>query len=513
MNSGLQASMRSFERKQRIIAALLFFFMIGLSVIYTYLYRSGQAAESARLITRMLNIQDRREAILTLQAARLDHFRVIRFSSTEPDRSFTLPELADLMPATSPWHSFVYHTIAVPVHIPGQKPAELSFEFNRFTHVPWGILISFIINLLSIPQVHLMKKRIAAQYEKDLEMDKQASRLEIANVVRHNIRTPLSALMRLSDTVNFRNEHEAEVFQSVIEQIRSLVSKLDVTAPAPKKMSSDGLFETIQAAAKEIQMGLDPSIQFKVSIDDSVPSVLVPFVDAEMKSILWNLVNNSVEALQGPGKIHLRARDLGHSIVIEVEDDGKGIPSDILERVTEKGYTFGKVAGTGIGLFHASQCAQEWDGELRVRSTEGVGTTIEIRLPIKGRKKWYTSRIKLGKESTVVVVDDQISIHRLWKMRLDEAGFSGKTLSFYNAQELKSGINGMDLTGMTFLMDYDLLDPQVTGLDLLRTIPATANRYLVTGHFDDPNVRDACEHLRLSLIPKTSLHSLPLVVT
>lgn len=115
-------------------------------------------------------------------------------------------------------------------------------------------------------------------------MDKKSSRLEIANAVRHNIRTPLSALMRLSDTVTFRTEQEAEVFQSVIEQIRSLVSKLDVTAPAAKKTCRDGFFEAVQAAAREIHAGLDPATQFDVSLDDSLPSVLVPFVEAELKS-------------------------------------------------------------------------------------------------------------------------------------------------------------------------------------------------------------------------------------
>lgn len=513
MNSGLQDALKSFEQKQRIVGVLVLLFMIGLSVIYTYLYRSGQAAESARLITRMLHIQDRREAILTLQSARLDHFRVIRFSSAEPDKSFTLPELADLMPASSPWHSFMYHTVTIPVEIPGQKPAELSFEFGRFAYVPWAILISLVVNLLSLPQIHLMRKRIAAQYEKDLELDKQSSRLEIANIVRHNIRTPLSALMRLSDTVNFRNEKEAEVFQSIIEQVRSLVSKLDVASPTSKETIRDGFFETVQAAIQESRAGLDPALRFEVDLDDSLPSVFVPFAEAELKSVIGNLVNNAVEALRGPGTIHLRARDLGHSVVLEIEDDGPGIPAHLLASVMKKGFTFGKPNGTGIGLFHASQCAREWGGELRIRSTPGVGTTVEIQLPIQGRHSWYTPRIKLEKNSTVIVVDDQISVHRLWKMRLDEAGFAGKVFFFLGARELRDGIDGMELNGVNFLMDHDLLDSGTTGLDLLKEVPAGAHRYLVTNRFDDSSVRGACEREGLALIPKTSLHLLPLVLT
>lgn len=509
MNSKLREGLKSFERKQRAVTVLMLLFMIGISVIYTYHYRSGQAGESARLITRMLQIQDHREAIVTLQAARLDHFHVIRFSS--PEHSFVLPELAGMMPH-SPWHSLIYQEITIPIQVSGRELASVSFVFNRFAYAGWAILIFLLVNLISLPQIHLMKKRIATQYEKELEMDKQSSRLEIAGIVRHNIRTPLSALIRLADTVKFRDEQEAAVFQSVIEQIRSLVSKLDVATPADRNMSRDGLFDTIQTAIQEVRAALDPAVGFEVSLDDSLPSVLVPFTGAEMKSIIGNLVNNSVEAMNGPGKISLRLRDMGHSVVLEIEDNGQGIPAGLLGQVMEKGFTFGKANGTGIGLFHASQCVREWGGEIQIRSVEGTGTTVEIRLPITGRHSWYTPRIKLAQGSTVVIVDDQSMIHQLWKLRLDDAGFTGKILFFQNARDLRSGIGGIPLDGVHFLMDYDLLDPQVNGIDLLKEIPAAASRYLVTGHFDDPNVRAACERERLALIPKTSLHSLPVVV-
>jgi hypothetical protein len=247
MKSSLQDSIKAFERKQRILFILLLIFLTGLSVIYTYLYRSGQAAESAKLISRMIHIQDLRETILTLQSARLEHFRVIRFVSTDPQKSFTLPELADLIPNASPLNSLIYHTIRIPVEIPGQGQAEIFFEFNRLAYTPWAILFSLIISLIALPQTYFMKRQITDQYEKDLELDRQTSRLEIANIVRHNIRTPLSALMRLSQTVPFRDEHEAEVFQSVITQIRALISKLDTKSPMAEKekFSNGSLLETL----------------------------------------------------------------------------------------------------------------------------------------------------------------------------------------------------------------------------------------------------------------------------
>lgn len=512
MKSNLQDSINSFERKQRILFSLLLAFLIGLSVIYTYLYRSGQAAESAKLISRMIQIQDLRETVLTLQNARLDHFRVIRFVSADPQKSFTLPELADLLPKASPWHSLIYHTIQIPVDIPGQGQAKIFFEFNRLAYTPWAIFFSLILCLIALPQTHFMKKRIIAQYEKDLEVDRQMSRLEIANIVRHNIRTPLSALMRLSHTAPFRDEHDTEIFHSVIAQIRTLISKLDTKSPPKENFSNSGLFETLQMAVREIRIGLPTKIQFDVSYDDSLPSVLAPFIPAEMRSIIANLVTNSSEALNGTGQINLVANDLGHSVFIKITDNGPGIPANILNQVTEKGFTFGKPNGTGLGLFHARNCLHEWGGELRIHSQPNQGTTVEMRLPIQGRHSWYTSRIKFSQDSTLIIVDDQASIHSLWKMKFAEAGFAGGVISFFNVAEFRNGIEGFQPDKTLIFMDYDLHSESATGLDLLQEFPAYTNRYLVTGHFDDTKILESCTSLQISLIPKTTLHELPLVL-
>lgn len=514
MKSNLQDAIKSFERKQRILFGLLLVFLMGLSVIYTYLYRSGQAAESAKLISRMIHIQDLRETILTLQSARLEHFRVIRFVSPDPQKSFTLPELADLIPNASPWHSLIYHTIRIPVDIPGHGQAEIFFEFNRLAYIPWAIVFSLIISLVALPQTHFMKSRITAQYEKDLELDRQRSRLEIANIVRHNIRTPLSALMRLSQTVPFRNEHEAEVFQSVITQIRTLILKLDTKSSTPEKkdFSNGSLLETLQMAVHEIRIGLPTQIHFDFCYDDSLPSILAPFVPVELRSIITNIVTNSVEAMNGNGQINLVAKDLGHSVFIEVTDNGPGIPPNILNRVMEKGFTFGKSNGTGLGLFHARSYLQEWGGELRIYSPPNKKTTVEMRLPIQSRYSWYTSRIKFSSDSILVIVDDQASIHTLWKMKLAEVGFSGTVLSFFNVSEFRNGIKDCPPDKTLIFMDYDLHGDKVTGLDLLQEVSSYTNRYLVTGHFDDPKILESCTNLRLSLIPKTTLHELPLVL-
>lgn len=513
MKTKLQDGLRSFEKKQIVVSALGLLIIVGLSVVSTFLYRSAEAEASARLISRMIHTQDRREIVSTLQDARLNQFKTIRYVSDAPGASFTLPELADLMPDKSPWHSLVYQTIRVSAGDENLENVVVYFEFSRYAQVPWGILVWLILNLISIPQTRVMKRRIAEQYEKDLEIDKKVARAEIANIVRHNIRTPLSALLRLSSAVTFSRPDEAEVFQSVIAQIRQLIAKLDVVPRPDQRATSGGFFDSLQAAIHELRLDLPSSVRFESVIDDSLPSVTTRFIESELQSMIENLVNNAVEAMSDNGGfIYLEARDLGHSVSVRVEDNGRGIPQKILDRVTEKGFSFGKTSGTGLGLFHAAECVREWGGHLNIDSKPGQGTVVEFQLPIQGRQSWYVPRVKLDQDSVVVVLDDQISVHRIWKMKLDEVGFSGRAFYFETPDELIEKIKGFPAKELFFFVDYDFLDPNRNGVDLLKELPSESNRYLVTGHFDDAKIRFECSRDRLSLIPKTELPKLPLVL-
>ncbi len=67
-----------------------------------------------------------------------------------------------------------------------------------------------------------------------------------------------------------------------------------------------------------------------------------------------------------------------------VSDNGKGIPSHILARLGEHGISYGKKgteSGSGLGIYHAKKTVEEWGGKFEVRSREGIGTAIEIKLP------------------------------------------------------------------------------------------------------------------------------------
>ncbi|SDX59650.1 hybrid sensor histidine kinase/response regulator [Thiocapsa roseopersicina] len=104
----------------------------------------------------------------------------------------------------------------------------------------------------------------------------------------------------------------------------------------------------------------------------------------QLENALMNLVINARDALDGGGRISVTTAAAGDDAVeVAVEDTGRGIPADVLERVCEPFFTTkapGK--GSGLGLSMVYGFARQSGGEMRIESRIGEGTTVRIRLPV-----------------------------------------------------------------------------------------------------------------------------------
>jgi two-component system cell cycle sensor histidine kinase PleC len=106
-----------------------------------------------------------------------------------------------------------------------------------------------------------------------------------------------------------------------------------------------------------------------------------------LTQIMLNLLSNAVKFTPAGGRIRVRARAVGHAITFSVADSGIGIPRDALNKL---GRPFEQVSnqftkshrGSGLGLAIASSQAALHGGAMRIRSTEGRGTVVSVRLPV-----------------------------------------------------------------------------------------------------------------------------------
>jgi signal transduction histidine kinase len=106
---------------------------------------------------------------------------------------------------------------------------------------------------------------------------------------------------------------------------------------------------------------------------------------SQVNQVFLNLINNAAQATE-PGRgvivVTTRREDEGH-VAVEVEDNGKGIPPEVLPKIFDPFFTTKEVGkGTGLGLSIAYKIIEQHGGRIRVGSNVGVGTRFSVVLPL-----------------------------------------------------------------------------------------------------------------------------------
>jgi signal transduction histidine kinase len=101
-----------------------------------------------------------------------------------------------------------------------------------------------------------------------------------------------------------------------------------------------------------------------------------------MKRLFTNLIKNAVQSIpEGEeGRIEVRLIFKGHQFIVEVKDNGVGIPTEMREKIFEPNFTT-KGTGTGLGLAMCKNIVQLSGGEIWFRTEEGKGTSFLVSLP------------------------------------------------------------------------------------------------------------------------------------
>ncbi len=503
------------EFRQKVFAGLGLLILLSLAIILNTLHLNSVAEQSTKFISRMIQLQEFREVGLTLMDAKLDSFAEIHYRSDRPGRSFDLPAKSTLTDNPGFFDALTTERVTVPTANPlnSAESDYIVYIYNRFQMVPYAAMIWLIIVLIAIPQTRAMKQRVIQQYERELSLERDRAQAAVAKEVRHNLRSPLAALMRIPARLPDSVKKDRVLLTSTINQIKALIARLgqDKDVEFSQKASFD-LYDSIFHSVQEIALAIPPEIQFLPEIDEGLISAQVRHIPHELRALLGNIVSNSIDAIDGNGVILFRASDMASDIEIEIKDSGRGIPQEIIGKIFDDGFS-SKDKSLGLGLFHAKRYIDEWGGSIHAESNGFDMTTITIRLPVDERTSWYVPRIRVQQGQPIFVVEDQESARELWRLRLDEAGLSNVQI-LSSPEEFRRAVSGSknpnDLRPAYFF-DYELANG-TSGLDLFSEVPPNSDKYLVTGHFDDLRIRKRCEKENVLLLPKSQLSDVPIVV-
>lgn len=200
---------------------------------------------------------------------------------------------------------------------------------------------------------------------------------------------------------------------------------------------------------------------------------------------------NAAQAVQKDGHVVLRSRAEGDWAVVEVEDNGPGIPPEVAAQLFEPFFTTKPEGeGTGLGLSISRQIAIEHGGELTFTSEIGKGTCFRLRLPAREKGEVLTKRPR------VLVVDDEPALLRAMArvLKKDFEVLSASTAA--EALRLASG-KKLDL----ILTDYSM--PLQDGMSLIRALRAQghdAPAALVTAAIENAAITQSVKERMVSLV-------------
>lgn len=212
--------------------------------------------------------------------------------------------------------------------------------------------------------------------------------------VSHELRTPLTAIRGWAETAKMSIGYDEatvnkglDVVLSESERLRGLVEELlDFSRMQSGHLSLSmdrfSLNDVLKEAA-DMYIELAKKQEVELAYIPSVDPVYCRGDANRIKQVFINVIDNALKYNQAGGQILIEERIEDGVVQIIISDTGLGIPTQDLDRVKEKFYKANKtVRGSGIGLAVADEIIKQHNGLLLVDSTEGIGTTVTIVLPI-----------------------------------------------------------------------------------------------------------------------------------
>ena len=223
------------------------------------------------------------------------------------------------------------------------------------------------------------------------------SREEFVSNVSHELKTPMTSMKVLADSLLEQDNVPVEMYQEfmgdiakeidrenqIITDLLSLV-KMDKTGPNIniRSVNINDLLEQILkrlkpiAEKKNVEMVMESFRPVTAEIDDTKFSLAIS-----------NLVENAIKYNHDNGWVHVSLNADHKFCYIKVEDSGIGIPEEDQAHIFERFYRVDKshsreIGGTGLGLAIARNAVIVHRGSIKVHSTEGEGTTFTVRIPL-----------------------------------------------------------------------------------------------------------------------------------
>jgi two-component system NtrC family sensor kinase len=245
--------------------------------------------------------------------------------------------------------------------------------------------------------INSMCVELKTRHEQLIQSKKLASIGVLTAGVAHELGNPLNNISMVAQTYIELYDHlnkteRLDYMNTVLEEcsrIKHIVQNLlDFSRPKKTDFKVSDINTVVKSSLRLVQNMLHVSgVETQLNLQPDIPAVLID--ENKIQGVLVNLYTNAIQAMVPGGTLSITSflEDNSGHIMIEIKDTGTGISPEFISNIFDPFFSTKGTQGTGLGLSISYGIIRNHQGEIRVKSEVGVGTTFTIELPVYTAKE------------------------------------------------------------------------------------------------------------------------------
>lgn len=366
---------------------------------------------------------------------------------------------------------------------------------------------------------------LQTEYYQRTESEKKAALYDLIVQLSHDIRSPLAVIeMTLLAYSKVIPQEEVNIQREAIQNVKNYFDNLLVRHREDNFLSRNlnNYKNNLETESQYIFLNLlieqmisqkkreweKTTCEVNYFVEPVAKLFCINAVPHDIKRILSNLFNNAYESMNDKKCINLKLTADENYLKLHIIDTGVGIAKKDINNVLN-GLSL-KHNGKGLGLSSSKRIMESIGGFLKLRSILGAGTEVILSFQKELNPTWFPDSIRLNSFSTIAILDDDTSMHSLWRQRLQ-----GNNHFIHHFMNTHDFLNWYDKNekykdATIFLFDYELRDVNYNGFELLQKINAKHHGYLITSHAEEAYIQKQAEEAGIWLIPKSLIGDFPI---